>query len=164
MDAQTSSRGRGSLAATSACYYFGVQLPTTNVTGGPAGWSVNPFGTFNPSKGYGGPNIVFNNVWLDLGGADANSIAAGQTLSGFQVTDTSVDPLSSVQWFAFGIFPFGSPYTGTGYFNNEYNPGFVGTVSAVPEPSTWAMMILGFAGIGFMAYRRKSKPTGGRCA
>jgi hypothetical protein len=30
---------------------------------------------------------------------------------------------------------------------------------AVPEPSTWAMMILGFAGIGFMAYRRKSKPA-----
>jgi hypothetical protein len=29
--------------------------------------------------------------------------------------------------------------------------------TAVPEPSTWAMMILGFAGIGFMAYRRKSK-------
>jgi hypothetical protein len=27
--------------------------------------------------------------------------------------------------------------------------------AAVPEPSTWAMMILGFAGIGFMAYRRK---------
>ena len=27
----------------------------------------------------------------------------------------------------------------------------------VPEPSTWAMMLLGFAGIGFMAYRRKSK-------
>ena len=31
--------------------------------------------------------------------------------------------------------------------------------AAVPEPSTWAMMILGFAGIGFMAYRRKSKPA-----
>jgi hypothetical protein len=27
--------------------------------------------------------------------------------------------------------------------------------SAVPEPSTWAMMILGFFGVGFMAYRRK---------
>jgi hypothetical protein len=37
---------------------------------------------------------------------------------------------------------------------------FVATaVPAVPEPSTWAMMILGFAGIGFMAYRRKSKPA-----
>jgi hypothetical protein len=29
--------------------------------------------------------------------------------------------------------------------------------SAVPEPSTWAMMILGFGCVGFMAYRRKSK-------
>jgi hypothetical protein len=28
-------------------------------------------------------------------------------------------------------------------------------VSAVPEASTWAMMILGFFGVGFMAYRRK---------
>jgi hypothetical protein len=29
--------------------------------------------------------------------------------------------------------------------------------SPVPEPSTWALMILGFCGVGFMAYRRKSK-------
>jgi hypothetical protein len=28
-------------------------------------------------------------------------------------------------------------------------------VAAVPEPATWGMMLLGFAGIGFMAYRRK---------
>ena len=27
--------------------------------------------------------------------------------------------------------------------------------SAVPEPSTWAMMILGFSGIGYLAYRRR---------
>lgn len=32
-------------------------------------------------------------------------------------------------------------------------------VAAVPEPSTWAMLILGFAGIGYMTYRRKSKPS-----
>jgi hypothetical protein len=32
-------------------------------------------------------------------------------------------------------------------------------VAAVPEPSTWAMMILGFCGLSFMAYRRKkNKP------
>jgi len=29
------------------------------------------------------------------------------------------------------------------------------TVTAVPEPSTWAMMILGFAGVGYMTYRRR---------
>jgi len=27
----------------------------------------------------------------------------------------------------------------------------------VPEPSTWAMMILGFGGVGFMAYRRRTQ-------
>jgi PEP-CTERM motif len=37
--------------------------------------------------------------------------------------------------------------------------GLVVINPAVPEPSTWAMLLLGFAGIGFMAYRRKSKPT-----
>ena len=32
-------------------------------------------------------------------------------------------------------------------------------VSAVPEPTTWAMMLLGFAGIGFLAYRRRPQPA-----
>jgi hypothetical protein len=32
-------------------------------------------------------------------------------------------------------------------------------IAAVPEPSTWAMMILGFAGVGFMAHRRRNKPA-----
>jgi hypothetical protein len=29
----------------------------------------------------------------------------------------------------------------------------------VPEPSTWTMLLIGFAGLGFLAYRRKSKPA-----
>jgi hypothetical protein len=32
-------------------------------------------------------------------------------------------------------------------------------VGPIPEPSTWLMMLLGFAGLGFMANRRKSKPA-----
>ena len=43
-----------------------------------------------------------------------------------------------------------------------YGPDRLGVVTlagAVPEPSTWAMMLLGFAGVGFMAYRRKSTPA-----
>lgn len=32
-------------------------------------------------------------------------------------------------------------------------------VSAIPEPSIWAMLLLGFGGIGFMAYPRRSKPA-----
>jgi PEP-CTERM motif len=34
-----------------------------------------------------------------------------------------------------------------------------GTVRAVPEPSTWAMVMLGFFGVGFIAYRKKSRGT-----
>jgi uncharacterized membrane protein len=32
--------------------------------------------------------------------------------------------------------------------------GFSGPVDSVPEPSTWAMMLLGFAGLGLAGYRR----------
>ena len=52
-------------------------------------------------------------------------------------------------------------YNDTGTANFEIPPSQVG---AVPEPSTWAMMILGFAGIGFMAYRRKSSKLAFRFA
>jgi hypothetical protein len=49
---------------------------------------------------------------------------------------------------------------------NTSGPGFPDffssanlSTSSVPEPSTWAMMILGFFGIGFMAYGRKGQGT-----
>jgi hypothetical protein len=41
----------------------------------------------------------------------------------------------------------------------SFSPGIGNSVGAVPEPSTWAMMILGFGGLGFMAYRRKRNGT-----
>ena len=44
-------------------------------------------------------------------------------------------------------------------YSLEFSSGVGNSVAAVPEPTTWAMMLLGFAGIGFMAYRRKSKPA-----
>ena len=52
--------------------------------------------------------------------------------------------------------------TGTSIVNGQVvrNTGIIDftlQTSAVPEPSTWAMMILGFFGVGFLAYRRKSQ-------
>lgn len=46
----------------------------------------------------------------------------------------------------------------TSLFNRTDTDPLTGTFtvsSAVPEPSTWAMMILGFAGLGFLAHRRR---------
>jgi len=39
--------------------------------------------------------------------------------------------------------------------DNIYAAGLTSLTSPVPEPSTWAMVLLSFAGVGFMAYRRK---------
>jgi hypothetical protein len=40
------------------------------------------------------------------------------------------------------------------------NPDSLGSwtvTTDVPEPSTWAMMIVGFCGLGWLAYRRKNR-------
>ena len=37
-------------------------------------------------------------------------------------------------------------------------PG-VSSVTAVPEPSTWAMMLAGFVGLGFLGYRKACKES-----
>jgi uncharacterized protein (TIGR03118 family) len=42
---------------------------------------------------------------------------------------------------------------------NHESDGLFGRL-AVPEPSTWAMLLLGFAGLGFAAYRRTKTPIG----
>ena len=144
------------LGGTNDIYFFGVDLPSHNVTGSPSGWNPSTWPSWN-NVPLGGSSIVYNNNWI--ANFSSFDIAPGGTLGGLQVTDNSVNALSSVDWFAFAE---GGTYNDGGNFYSPSNPGFEGSVSAVsavPEPSTWAMMLLGFAGVGFMAYRRKSKPA-----
>jgi hypothetical protein len=42
-------------------------------------------------------------------------------------------------------------------FSNGQTIGDVGALLAVPEPSTWALMLLGFAGLGWAGYRTSRK-------
>jgi hypothetical protein len=51
---------------------------------------------------------------------------------------------------------FGDGTTTWSNANFAFDATFQATVSAVPEPSTWAMMILGFFGVGIVAYRRRN--------
>jgi hypothetical protein len=46
---------------------------------------------------------------------------------------------------------------GTSAFSNSLKGqwSLTSPVAAVPEPSTWAMLLIGFASVGFTAYRRK---------
>jgi hypothetical protein len=45
----------------------------------------------------------------------------------------------------------------TAAFSSSTNSFEFSLGSAIPEPSTWAMMTLGFAGLGYAAFRRNSK-------
>lgn len=54
-----------------------------------------------------------------------------------------------------GPFSVTEEYTITSQANGSAN--LTATISAVPEPSTWAMLLIGFAGVGFTAYRGRSR-------
>ena len=43
---------------------------------------------------------------------------------------------------------------GTG---DRFDATFTASVPSVPETSTWGMLLIGFTGVGFVAYRRKNK-------
>jgi PEP-CTERM motif len=90
---------------------------------------------------------------------DPNNIAFGTTdLLGTATFSPSGTTNSSTLFNNFGV---GNPYSFTEIFTITSSGGLDSgsqiTISAVPEPSTWAMMILGFFGVGFMAYRNKSR-------
>ena len=96
-----------------------------------------------------------------------NSASSLLVLATFPVPSGFLDAPSS---YGVGIFdPFGvSPNLGASAFNyvDSNGVGFGAlqqslTASAitagVPEPSTWAMLLLGFVGLGFAGYRAKRK-------
>jgi hypothetical protein len=55
---------------------------------------------------------------------------------------------------AFKYYAFGASTVAIAQGNADQELSAVG---AIPELSTWGMMIIGFFGVGFMAYRRKSQ-------
>jgi hypothetical protein len=77
---------------------------------------------------------------------------------------------TTASWGAYPLFAVWSNEPGDGYsaaFTGKldgveyYNIQGGATVSgAVPEPSTWAMLLLGFAGLGYAGYRQaKTRPA-----
>ena len=86
---------------------------------------------------------------------DANGIQHGYIDNGGVYT--SFDPPGSASTTINGINDKGDI---VGFYTNpvtDTTDGFVGT--PVPEPSTWGMMLLGFAGLGFFGYRKVRQGT-----
>jgi PEP-CTERM motif len=71
---------------------------------------------------------------------------------GFATAGTAAGTVISIQELNIVGFPAGT--FDFAIDNVSFNSAVAG---AVPEPSTWAMMILGFFGVGFMGYRRRKQ-------
>ncbi len=71
-------------------------------------------------------------------------------------------PWDTAGTYVFGVYSNGSggyeaALFGPGGANNYYTYNDPITLTAVPEPSTWAMLGLGFAGLAFVGYRKRRK-------
>jgi PEP-CTERM motif len=78
------------------------------------------------------------------------------------ITGITLDPSSNANGVNISDATFTSNSVSFNFQGQNWGPNQTAVFdlqfsSAVPEPSTWAMMILGFAGVGFMAYRRRTK-------
>jgi hypothetical protein len=151
---------------------------TTDVSAAPLGMGTGPNGTTYMSVEGGGTelatwttpqtslSIYWGSIDGDAGGNNnLNSLAI--TVDGYTLTGGDL-----VSMGALGIGDQNSPkdnqwvtISGLGDFKqvsfSSTNNAFEFSLAAgAPEPSTWAMMALGFAGLGFMGWRgsRKTVP------
>jgi PEP-CTERM motif len=83
-----------------------------------------------------------------LTGLSYQNISPGLMNDGGEWKVTLSDP------FSFNSISFVPANGGDNANLGDY--AFVNFTTGVPEPSTWAMMVLGFCGLGFLAYRRKN--------
>lgn len=104
----------------------------------------------------GGPTLVLE--------VDTTGSATLTGSSGYTITNTmnagavgggGYWTVNLTNALAFNSLEFGTvaPNGGADAAHGDY--AFVNFTTAVPEPSTWAMMMLGFAGLGFLTYRRR---------
>jgi hypothetical protein len=138
--------------------------------GGPGySWSGPTFGSYAPSPQFPGPYnyaaaCTASSASGGLCGSTLTFTAAvlnNSTTSDFQLVSELGKASTGTEHSIFFVADISIPQT-----SGNPNTGLVGAVftpnsiqPGVPEPSTWAMMIFGFFGVGFMAYRRKSRTS-----
>ncbi len=128
----------------------GAGTLTASLTGG--NWEVDSIsgllgtGVITGLSGFAGAdNLLFPQraTYLDTNGLSVSTTLGDINIAGF---------------FSIGTTPSGNAY-GEYLSNGGFGVGTFSVSSAVPEPSTWAMMLIGFGGIGYLASRKLKTKT-----
>jgi hypothetical protein len=162
MGSLTTSNGGQSLTATASSNPFSALITINGITQS----VVAPLNSARFETGGGGvlDNLTGTVPGVALGfNPDPSGVQAtiGSTISSFAISPGLLATPSTTSDVECGCGGSGqfvvSSALGQEIVNLDPTVAVVsdGVASAVPEPSTWAMMILGFCGVGFMAYRRK---------
>jgi hypothetical protein len=116
---------------------------------------------------------TFNDLEFNINTVLNGPTGGGATSVSFTLYDDSLDPFSfnnyalsnGSNFFAFQgvngqtISSIFMTFNGGNGVQDVRQIRLEEVTAAVPEPSTWAMMLLGFAGVGYMTYRRRRQAT-----
>jgi uncharacterized protein (TIGR03118 family) len=148
----TATPGTGAVSVFDTNGVFLQRLITGSQLASPWGITLAPsgFGQF------GGDLLVGNFSFL------ASEINAFDPTTGAFMGTIPIDPGTGQSAGGLWSLAFGNAGNNgdpnTLFFTDGINgetDGLFGSISTVPEPSTWAMLLIGFAGIGFLGYRRR---------
>ena len=148
---------RGQLTLDGALISLGDRVPSLTITETEDGFTAPPpysltsssTGSFvnQPSGGGHTASSSFNGASTPTYSVLSDGIGANSQVNMATLDDLSpLTPYMVSNTITFGLAPGTPPSPITDEFSVS------GTV--IPEPSTWAMMLLGFAGLAFAGYRR----------
>jgi hypothetical protein len=153
---------------------FAITIPTNGqytVKDNSSFWYVTGFSVTNPAALLAFTSIGTDHATWDHGNGFLNGQPAFFYEDNAQFSPSELSNYIQPGGGVGSDFLFFNAFAASDYtLNLSSSAGDSATVSgtaipgAVPEPSTWAMMILGFAGVGFMAYRRHTGSAAFRVA
>ena len=117
------------------------------------------------------PQTSLSIYWGSIDGTFANMNSFAVSIDGYTLTGADLVALGAlgdgsqtnpqanqlVTITGLGAFTTATFSSTANAFEFSIVPPSIHTTGATPEPSTWAMMILGFAGLGYAGFRRNTK-------
>jgi PEP-CTERM motif len=160
----TASGSLNGIPFADATVFLLMNNNTTNVTNSGPGDFEN-VGTATVSVG-GGPAVTFTDP-IQVFSTQSDPAVGFEDLSVDDIIDnfsasfatydltTSIGPIVGS-----GVSNPGSSFATTGgvfVLTSVGGATFTAATTAIPEPSSWAMMLVGFAGLGYAGYRRATR-------